>query len=224
MTLDPLLRPGARARLAAQHGRLDDLQEEVLGPGPAHLASAKKCGGFEVIGSEREFRRSEPWKGWEEFEGHSPHRPWIDAVKIGCPSSAGLKISRTRDVGNPWLDAGIVLILHASKLPRTTETTGGSGSPPTGYRSRFPGQFRNWFYSLLTMSAALEQTRSRASTVLQLCPACEMRRARRCIRAGATPSGSTRRPTSMGVDDAMRWIYAAALAGQDNLNFGYGHG
>src|SRR6266705_2519109 len=35
--LDPCLWPGARAGLAAQHGRLDDLQETLLGPGAAHL-------------------------------------------------------------------------------------------------------------------------------------------------------------------------------------------
>ena len=35
--LDPRVRPGARARLAAQHGRLDDLEEALLGPGAADL-------------------------------------------------------------------------------------------------------------------------------------------------------------------------------------------
>ena len=35
--LDPGVRPGARARLAPEHGRLDDLQEALLGPGAADL-------------------------------------------------------------------------------------------------------------------------------------------------------------------------------------------
>ena len=35
--LDPGVRAGARARLAAQHARLDDLQEALLGPGAADL-------------------------------------------------------------------------------------------------------------------------------------------------------------------------------------------
>ena len=43
--------PGPRAGLAAQHGRLDDLQEALLGPGPADL-ECPACGNFEVIGSE----------------------------------------------------------------------------------------------------------------------------------------------------------------------------
>ena len=36
-SLDPVVRSRARAGLAAQHGRLDDLQEALLGPGAAHF-------------------------------------------------------------------------------------------------------------------------------------------------------------------------------------------
>ena len=42
-----------------------------------------------------------------QFEGHTPHRPCVDAVKIACPS-CGEPVARIPDVGNPWLDAGIV--------------------------------------------------------------------------------------------------------------------
>ena len=64
------------------------------------------CGNFEVIGSETELQER-AIEGWDEFAGHSPHRPWVDAVKIAC-STCGEPVSRIRDVGNPWLDAGIV--------------------------------------------------------------------------------------------------------------------
>ena len=64
------------------------------------------CGNFEVIGSETELQERAV-EGWDEFEGHTPHRPWIDAVKIAC-SQCGETVSRIKDVGNPWLDAGIV--------------------------------------------------------------------------------------------------------------------
>ncbi|HBE24081.1 MAG TPA: isoleucine--tRNA ligase, partial [Ktedonobacter sp.] len=40
-----------------------------------------QCGTFEVIGSKDELEELAA-SGWEEFEGHSPHRPWIDAVKV----------------------------------------------------------------------------------------------------------------------------------------------
>ncbi|NIV35695.1 MAG: hypothetical protein GWN58_41450, partial [Anaerolineae bacterium] len=45
--------------------------------------------------------------GWEDFESRPPHRPYVDAVKIRC-EECGATVSRVSDVGNPWLDAGIV--------------------------------------------------------------------------------------------------------------------
>ncbi len=39
-------------------------------------------------------------EGWDEFEDKSPHRPWIDKVKIKHPES-GLVGTRIKDVGNP---------------------------------------------------------------------------------------------------------------------------
>ncbi|MDA1189737.1 MAG: class I tRNA ligase family protein, partial [Chloroflexi bacterium] len=65
-----------------------------------------ECGHFEVIGSETELKERAV-EGWEQFEGNSPHRPWVDAVKIAC-GKCGEAVSRIKDVGNPWLDAGIV--------------------------------------------------------------------------------------------------------------------
>ena len=46
------------------------------------------CGHFDVIGSETELE-SKAIEGWDSFEGHSPHRPWIDDVKIKCPKCGG---------------------------------------------------------------------------------------------------------------------------------------
>ncbi|HEX7976825.1 MAG TPA: class I tRNA ligase family protein, partial [Anaerolineales bacterium] len=64
------------------------------------------CGHFEVIGSETELQERAV-AGWETFEGHTPHRPYVDAVKLECPRCKGV-MGRIPDVGNPWLDAGIV--------------------------------------------------------------------------------------------------------------------
>ena len=41
------------------------------------------------------------------MEGHTPHRPHVDAVRIRC-GECGEQARRIADVGNPWLDAGIV--------------------------------------------------------------------------------------------------------------------
>ena len=59
-----------------------------------------------MVGSRRELKDLAV-EGWDDFEGHSPHRPWIDKGKIKHPET-GLIGKRIADVGNPWLDAGIV--------------------------------------------------------------------------------------------------------------------
>ena len=35
------------------------------------------------------------------------HRPWIDEIKIKC-KKCGEEVERIKDVGDAWLDAGIV--------------------------------------------------------------------------------------------------------------------
>jgi len=65
-----------------------------------------ECGNFEVMGSKEELHEK-AIEGWEDFEGHSPHKPFIDEVKIKC-SKCQKTLSRIDDVGNVWLDAGIV--------------------------------------------------------------------------------------------------------------------
>ena len=109
---------------------------------------------FEVIGSLAELKQRalDGGAGWDEFEGHTPHKPWIDKVKIRSPKTGNL-MARVQDVGNPWLDAGIVPF-----------STLGFNTHPDYWRKWFPadlvtecfpGQFRNWFYSLLSMATMM---------------------------------------------------------------------
>jgi isoleucyl-tRNA synthetase len=111
------------------------------------------CGNFDVIGSKEELK-TRAVEGWDDFEGHSPHRPFIDAVKIAC-SECGETTSRIPDVGNPWLDAGIVGMstMQYNSDPEYWKTW----FPADLISESFPGQFRNWFYSLLAMSTILER-------------------------------------------------------------------
>ena len=111
-----------------------------------------QCGTFEVIGSKQELKERAV-AGWEEFEGHTPHRPWVDAVKIRC-KKCGTEVSRIKDVGNPWLDAGIVPFstLHY----RTNRKYWEQWFPADFVTESFPGQYKNWFYSMLVMSTVLE--------------------------------------------------------------------
>jgi isoleucyl-tRNA synthetase len=108
------------------------------------------CNAFEIIGS-REELKTRAVSGWSDFEGHSPHRPWIDKLTIRC--QCGGAASRITDVGNPWLDAGIV---PYSTLGYNSDRHYWEEWFPADFVTEsFPGQFRNWFYSLLAMSTMM---------------------------------------------------------------------
>jgi len=111
-----------------------------------------ECGQFDVIGSIDELKERAV-EGWEEFEGHSPHRPYIDKVKIKC-KNCGAKVSRIKDVGNPWLDAGIVPYSTMGYLKDRKYWE--KWFPADFITECFPGQFRNWFYAILAMSTVME--------------------------------------------------------------------
>ena len=113
-----------------------------------------KCGNFEVIGSKEELKKRAV-SGWENFNGHSPHRPWVDEVKIKC-SKCGEIVSRIPDVGNPWLDAGIVPF--STMRYYSDREFWKKWFPVDFICESFPGQFKNWFYVLIVMSAVLENS------------------------------------------------------------------
>ncbi len=113
------------------------------------------CGDFDVVGGREELERRATG-GWQEFDGHTPHRPWIDAVKIACNSCGG-EATRIPDVGNPWLDAGIVP--YSTMGYNTGRDRWRRWFPADLVLESFPGQFRNWFYAMLTMSTMMENER-----------------------------------------------------------------
>ena len=95
-------------------------------------------------------------EGWDEFEGHTPHRPWIDKVKIKSLKTGAI-LERIEDVGNPWLDAGIVPFSTLNYNGRYPETAlkWKDWFPAELVTECFPGQFRNWFYSLLSLATMM---------------------------------------------------------------------
>jgi isoleucyl-tRNA synthetase len=124
-----------------------------------------KCHNFEVIGSKEELNeRSLTGK----LKG-TPHKPQIDEIKIKCPK-CGAVVSRVEPVGNPWLDAGIVPFSTISKGNLACGFEASKVKPdyqidkeewrkwfPSDFITEsFPGQFKNWFYSLIAMSTVLE--------------------------------------------------------------------
>jgi isoleucyl-tRNA synthetase len=112
------------------------------------------CGNFEVIGSDDELKQRAT-SGLDVLGDHTPHRPYIDAVTVKCAQCGG-DMNRVRDVGNPWLDAGIVPFstLSYRKDPEFWK----QWYPAHWISESFPGQFRNWFYSLLAMATVLDST------------------------------------------------------------------
>ena len=131
-----------------------------------------KCHNFEVIGSKEELKERAV-SGWNEFEGKSPHKPQIDAIKIKCGKCGNIS-ERIEPVGNPWLDAGVVPFSTISKNNKSAGFEPGKEKPlyledreewlkwfPANLITEsFPGQFKNWFYSMIAMSTVLEDTNS----------------------------------------------------------------
>ncbi|MEA3345976.1 MAG: class I tRNA ligase family protein [Chloroflexota bacterium] len=172
-----------------------------------------KCGHFTVIGSKEELKERAV-EGWEEFEGHSPHRPWIDAVKIRCPK-CGTPASRVPDVGNPWLDAGIVAFstLNYHRDRQYWE----KWFPADLISETFLLQFRNWFYSLLAMSTIMERKapfRNVFSYALLLAED-----GRQMHKSWGNAIWFDEAAENMGVD-VMRWMFCSHRPEKD-LRFGY---
>ncbi|MEX1068645.1 MAG: class I tRNA ligase family protein, partial [Patescibacteria group bacterium] len=119
-----------------------------------------ECESFTVIGGKEELKKRAV-SGWEKFEGKTPHRPDVDEVKVKCEECGGV-MERISDVGNPWLDAGIVSFSTVTEnnqgkpLYLTDKEEFKKWYPADFITESFPGQFKNWFYSLLAMSTVLE--------------------------------------------------------------------
>ena len=150
--VDSARRRSARAGLAAQHERLDDLEEALLGTRAAHLGVRR----VRALHGDRQPRGAEGESGRRlgsvrgQFAAPSVYRCGEDSrAKSAAPWR-----QRIEDVGNPWLDAGIVPF---STMRYTTDRAyWEKWFPADLVLESFPGQFRNWFYSMLAMSAMID--------------------------------------------------------------------
>ena len=173
-----------------------------------------ECGHFEVIGDEHELQ-ARAVAGWEDFEGHTPHRPWVDAVRIQCPQ-CGAEVQRIPDVGNPWLDAGIVSF--STLQYRTNPDYWREWYPADWISESFPGQFRNWFYSLLAMATVIDN-----SPPFKTCFSYALllgEDGREMHKSWGNAIEFNEAADRMGVD-VMRWLYCRQKP-ENNLLFGYG--
>ncbi len=184
-----------------------------------------KCGHFTIVGSRNELQEKAA-EGWNDFEGHPPHRPWIDRIKIKC-EKCGHLMTRIPDVGNVWLDAGIVPF--STIRPPDDMQNLANGYPedkkywrewfPADFITEcFPGQFRNWFYAILTMSTVLEKR-----------PPFRVLLGHALVRDEHDDDMHKSKGNAIWFDDAaekmgadvMRWMFAKHNPLQ-NVSFGYG--
>ena len=172
-----------------------------------------KCGHFEVIGSKEELKQR-AISGWEEFEGHSPHRPWVDKVKIKCPQ-CGAVVSRIPDVGNPWLDAGIVPF--STMKYYSNKEYWQKWFPADFISESFPGQFKNWFYALIVMSTVLEK--SEPSKIIFGYATVKDEKGEEMHKSKGNAIWFDEAVEKIGADP-MRWMYARQNPVY-NLKFGY---
>ncbi len=194
-----------------------------------------ECGHVNVIGSRDELR-TRAVSGFDQLE--ELRRPWVDRVPIAC-ERCGEQVERIKEVGDVWLDAGIVPFStlgweNPEWIPEGYATGAARGLTtadlpdhsyweswfPANWVSEMREQIRLWFYSQLFMSVVLTG-RAPFEQVLGYEKMLDER--------GGEMHGS--RGNMIEADDAfarmgadvMRWQYCAQPPSQ-NLLFGYGPG
>jgi isoleucyl-tRNA synthetase len=173
----------------------------------------ESCDHWTVVGDDIELKERAV-AGYEEFAGHTPHRPWIDSVKLKCDQCGSL-MSRLPDVGNPWLDAGIVSF--STLRYRRDPDYWRKWYPADWISESFPGQFRNWFYSMLVMGAIIDSSPSFMGNFGYATLWAEDGRPMHKSWGNAIEFNEA--ADKMGVD-VMRWMYCNHKPEQ-NLLFGY---
>ncbi len=128
------------------------------------------CGHLNVVGSKAELRELAT-EGFDQLE--ELRRPWVDRVPIRC-TACGETVTRIPEVGDVWLDAGIVPFAtlgweSRERVPEGYATGAARGLTkadlpdhayweqwfPADWVSEMREQIRLWFYSQFFMSVAL---------------------------------------------------------------------
>jgi isoleucyl-tRNA synthetase len=191
------------------------------------------CGHLNVIGS-REELEARAVRGLDQLQ--ELHRPWIDEVVIRC-DACDEEVQRIPEVGDAWLDAGIVPLSTLGWGSDDNVFAGnGTGAAkgltladlpdhayweewfPADWVSEMREQIRLWFYSISFMSVTLvgRSPYRRVLTYEKLLDETGREMHRSWGNAIAVEEALER----MGAD-VMRWQYCSQPPSQ-NLLFGYG--
>jgi len=170
------------------------------------------CGELVVIGSKEELRQKavNP-KLIDKLP--SFHRPWIDEIEIKCPK-CNKNVKRIPDVGDVWLDAGVVPF---STLKYLDNKAYWQKWFPAEMVLEMTEQIRLWFYSMLYFSVSLEGIPPYKSVVTY-----SEVRDQKGERMSKTKKNGI--PFEEAIDkmgaDPMRWLYCQQKA-YTSVNFGY---
>jgi isoleucyl-tRNA synthetase len=192
-----------------------------------------ECGRVNVIGSRAELEERAV-SGLDQLE--ELHRPWIDGVRIRC-EDCDSEVERIPEVGDAWLDAGIV---HFSTLGwknpewitggyATGASRGLSGADlpdhaywekwfPADWVSEGRAQIRLWFYSQCFMAITLDgrEPYGRVLTYENVVD----ETGREMHKSWGNAIDLDDALERMGAD-TMRWLYCSQNPAQE-LRFGYG--
>ena len=117
---------------------------------PLMFYECNSCKNTEVIGSLKELKEKAVNKKAVDSLPEL-HRPWIDDIKIKC--KCGHEIERVKEVGDCWLDAGIVPF---STMKYFEDKDYWKRWFPVDLEIEMRAQVRLWFYAQLFMSVVLE--------------------------------------------------------------------
>jgi isoleucyl-tRNA synthetase len=191
------------------------------------------CGNLNVVGSRAELEQRAV-RGFDQLQ--ELHRPWIDEVPISC-ESCGAEVRRIPEVGDAWLDAGIVplstlgwqnpaWVKHGYATGAAEGLTGADLPDQTYWEHWFPAdwisemreQIRLWFYSQFFMSMTLvgRSPYRRVLTYEKLLD----ETGREMHRSWGNSIDADEAFERMGAD-VMRWLFCDVPPAQ-NLKFGYG--
>jgi isoleucyl-tRNA synthetase len=192
-----------------------------------------ECGKLNVIGSRAELEERAT-RGLDRLQ--ELHRPWIDDVPIRC-EECGEEVRRIPEVGDAWLDAGIVPFStlgwqnsewrERGYANGASEGLSGADLPdhaywetwfPADWVSEMREQIRLWFYSQLFMSVALVGQ----APYRQILAYEKLRdeTGKEMHKSWGNAIEANEAMDKMGAD-VMRFMYCDHVP-QQNLNFGYG--